>query len=122
MRTLTKAAAAVAVGLAVCGAVPSAAQAQTTGGVKVAAVENQQTGAAERAATLGYGSLGTESVVAPLSTVLNNLWLVLSVQFPNETDLNNVPGSTGSYADTPWFSIGQLVGDATGSLAGLIIS
>ncbi|MFN3339797.1 MAG: hypothetical protein ACK40Z_08875 [Dietzia sp.] len=65
--------------------------------------------------SLGYGSLGTGSLMDLLTTIINTGSVVLSVDVPNSTG-SYAPGSLGSYG--PEASIGELSVGSVGSLAG----
>ncbi|MGN7226105.1 hypothetical protein ACTHQW_07180 [Dietzia maris] len=65
--------------------------------------------------SLGYGSLGTGSLMDLLSRLINTGSVVLSVDLPNATG-SYAPGSLGSYG--PEASIGELVTLPIGSIAG----
>ena len=65
--------------------------------------------------SLGYGSLGTGSLMDLLSGLINTGSVVLSVDVPNSTG-SYAPGSLGSYG--PEASIGELVTLPIASLGG----
>ncbi|WP_404850818.1 hypothetical protein [Dietzia kunjamensis] len=73
--------------------------------------------AAATAATLslGYGSLGTGSVMDLLSGLINTGSVILSVELPNATG-SYAPGSLGSYG--PEASIGDVLTIPVASLGG----
>ena len=73
--------------------------------------------AAATAATLslGYGSLGTGSVMDLLSGLINTGSVILSVELPNATG-SYAPGSLGSYG--PEASIGEALTIPVASLGG----
>lgn len=65
--------------------------------------------------SLGYGSLGTGSLLDLLTGVINTGSTTLSVDVPNSTG-SYAPGSLGSYG--PEATIGELSVGSIGSLAG----
>ncbi|MDV8002048.1 hypothetical protein [Rhodococcus sp. IEGM 1408] len=65
--------------------------------------------------SLGYGSLGTGSLLDLLTGVINTGSTTLSLDVPNSTG-SYAPGSLGSYG--PEASIGELSVGSLGSLAG----
>ncbi|MET3860859.1 hypothetical protein ABIE38_001781 [Dietzia sp. 2505] len=65
--------------------------------------------------SLGYGSLGTGSLMNLLTTLINTGSVVLSVDVPNSTG-SYAPGSLGSYG--PEASIGELSVGSVGTFAG----
>ena len=72
-----------------------------------------------RAQSFGFGSLGTESLANVLSSAINTVSVVLSIDVPDVLSLNGALGSLGSQQGTPLFSAGDLVfGSLSGSLNG----
>ncbi|AWH91073.1 hypothetical protein [Dietzia lutea] len=69
----------------------------------------------EAIGSIGYGSLGTGSLMDLLSGLINTGSVVLSVDVPNSTG-SYAPGSLGSYG--PEASIGELVTLPIASLGG----
>ncbi|WP_314037633.1 hypothetical protein [Dietzia sp. CH92] len=67
------------------------------------------------AGSIGYGSLGTGSLMDLLSELINTGSVVLSVDVPNGTGVY-APGSLGSYG--PEASLGEILLIPIGSLAG----
>lgn len=65
--------------------------------------------------SLGYGSLGTSSLMDLLSGLINTGSVILSVELPNATG-SYAPGSTGSYG--PEASIGEALTIPVASLGG----
>lgn len=72
--------------------------------------------AGEPGSDLGYGSLGTGSLMDLITMVINTGSTTLSLAVPNATG-SYAPGSFGSYG--PEASIGELIVGPIGSLGGL---
>lgn len=114
-------ASAVAAGLLVVASAPAVAGAQEAPKALIPGAvlgDAQQAGGDSLA--FGYGSLGTESLMTVLSATLTEAWVITSITLPSVTGLASFPGSTGSYADTPWFSVGELSVSSTDSLSGSV--